>query len=308
MTAPKEQAIHPKFQGAIPGQINPYGALPIPRVTPDLLGLIRSGKVYSLEIPHYEGIPVPGPMVPFSLAPRLRHGDLAEIKPASAAAETITMAIHTATHVDALCHIGEHQDEQGNPSDHGEVRLYAAPGQTVAANQMVNYRGQHHLDASQMPPVINRGILLDVAGYQGRDVLPDSYEVTEADIRATLAWEKVTLAPQTTVLLRTGFYCHLSHGNPAYQDAIAGLGLGAARFLSSHGMNLVGADNMTVESIPPMNHRVHRFLLVHHGITLLENVFLEDLARDRVYEFLFIMLPLRIQGATGSWVHPIAVS
>lgn len=88
-----------------PGKMSPYGALPVPRMTPELLSLIKTGKVYSLGIPHFEGLPRPGAMVPFTLTPRLRHGDLDAIAPASAAAETITMPVHTATHIDALCHI-----------------------------------------------------------------------------------------------------------------------------------------------------------------------------------------------------------
>ena len=55
-------------------------------------------------------------------------------------------------------------------------------------------------------------------------------------------------------------------------------------------------------------HAVHRFLIVHHGITHLENLYLEELAAQQVYEFLLIAAPLRLQGATGSWVHPIAIA
>ncbi|GAC1377640.1 MAG: hypothetical protein NVSMB44_47020 [Ktedonobacteraceae bacterium] len=51
-----------------------------------------------------------------------------------------------------------------------------------------------------------------------------------------------------------------------------------------------------------------RFLLVHHGVTHLENLYLEDLAERQVYNFLLIVTPLRLIGATGSWVHPIAIA
>jgi kynurenine formamidase len=51
----------------------------------------------------------------------------------------------------------------------------------------------------------------------------------------------------------------------------------------------------------------HIILLVRHGIHIMENLFLEDLARDQVYEFLFVGLPLKIQGATGSPIRPVAV-
>lgn len=287
-----------------PGQFSPYGALPVPHVTPEMLALVRSGAVYSLSVIYYEGIPVPGPMVPYTLTPRLRHGDLTDISPASAAAEAITMAAHTGTHIDALCHIGEHQDEQGSPSANGRVYLHRG----VAAAESVNFQGQTYLSIADMPPIVTRGVLLDVAGCKGVDVLPDAYVITAEDIRETLAGQGTQVQPGTAVLVRTGFYQHLRDGNPAYSDAIAGLGLEAAKLLHSQGMMLAGADNMTVEAFPPRDHSVHRYLLVHNGVTHLENLYLEDLAANKVYEFLLIVTPLRLLGSTGSWVHPIAIA
>jgi kynurenine formamidase len=273
-----------------------------------MLALVRTGRVFSLAVGYYEGIPVPGPMVPYTLTPRLRHGDLSEIRPASAAAEAVTMAAHTGTHIDALCHIGEHQDEQGSPDPHGRVRLFNGRGQTVPANECVNYQGQTHLSIAEMPPIVTRGVLLDVAGCKGVDVLPDAYTITAPDIEDTLVAQATTIQPGTAVLVRTGFYQHLRDGNAAYQNAIAGLGLEAAKRLHQQGMILAGADNMTVEAFPPLDHAVHRYLLVHNGVTHLENLYLEDLAANRVYEFLLIVTPLRLAGATGSWVHPIAIA
>jgi kynurenine formamidase len=290
------------------GRMSPYGALPIPRVTPELLNLMRTGAVYSLAVVYREGIPVPGPMVPYTLSPRLRHGDLRELAPASAAAEVVTMASHTGTHIDALCHIGERQDAAGNPTSDGQVQLFASVGETVAAADSVNFQGQIHLSIADMPPIVTRAVLLDVASYKGVDVLPDAYSISAEDIQGTLDRQGTQVRTGTAVLVRTGFYRHLRDGNPAYADAIAGLGLGAARLLTDQGMILAGADNMTVEAMPPMDHAVHRFLLVHNGITHLENLFLEELAAQQVYEFLLIVTPLRLQGATGSWVHPIAIA
>jgi kynurenine formamidase len=291
-----------------PGKFSQYGVLSMPKVTPEMLGLVRTGTIYSLAVVHFEGMPVPGPMVPYTLTPRLRHGDLRDTRPASAAAEAITMAAHTGTHIDALCHIGEHQDADGNPDPNGQVRLYNGKDQSVAAADHINYQGQTHLSIAEMPPIVTRAVLLDVAGYKGVDVLPDAYEITAEDIQGTLSKQNTEVRQGTAVLVRTGFYCHLRDGNPAYKDAIAGLGLGAAQLLAGQGMMLAGADNLTVEAVPPPNHPVHRFLLVHSGITHLENLYLDDLAAQRVYEFLLIVTPLRLAGATGSWVHPIAIA
>jgi kynurenine formamidase len=290
------------------GSIAPYGSLPVPRLTPELLSLVKSGTVYSLAVTHYEGIPVPGGMVPYTLSPRVRHGDLEDIRPGSATAEVISMAIHTATHIDALCHIGEHQDAQGRPDPHGEVYLYYGEGNTIAASAVSNNAGMQHLSIAEMPPIITRAVLLDVAGYKNVSVLPDAYVITADDIKGTIAKQGTEITPGTAVLIRTGFYQHLRDGNLAYRDAIAGLGLEAAQYLFSQGMMLAGADNMTVEAFPPKDHSVHRFLLVHHGVTHLENLYLEELAHQQIYTFLLIVTPLRLVGATGSWVHPIAIA
>lgn len=293
---------------AQPGEIKPYGALPVPRLTPDLLSLVKTGQVYSLSVIYREGMPVPGPMVPYTLTPRLRHGDDDVISPASAAAEAITMSAHTGTHIDALCHIGEHQNAAGEPDANGEVRLYNGTHQSVAASDHVTYQGQTHLSIAEMPPIVTRAVLLDVAAYKGVDVLPDAYIITAEDIQNTLQAQNTVVQPGTAVLIRTGFYQHLRDGNPAYKDLVAGPGLEAAQFLHQQGMILMGADNMTVEAYPPYEHAVHRYLLVHHGVTHLENLYLDELARSKIYEFLLIITPLRLQGSTGSWVHPIAIA
>jgi kynurenine formamidase len=51
---------------------------------------------------------------------------------------------------------------------------------------------------------------------------------------------------------------------------------------------------------------VHTHLLIERGIYLMESLDLEQLAADRVYEFCFVALPLKIRGATGSMIDPLA--
>jgi kynurenine formamidase len=292
-----------------PGQLNSYGTLPVPRLTPELLTLVRTGEVYSLAVNFTEGMMSPGPVPTFSLSARVRHGDLKEIAPGSAAVEVITSGLHVGTHIDALCHIGEHRDTSGNPDveGRGAVHLYAGRDETVDADSVTRYNGLTHMTIEQMPPILTRGVLLDVAGAKGVEVLSDSYSITPDDIEATLRAQGTEVTPGTAVLVRTGFYRHLRDGNLAYRDAIAGLGVEAARLLLERGMTLAGADNMTVEAMPPLDHAVHRLNLVQNGVTHLENLYLEGLAAARVYEFLLIITPLRLTGATGSWVHPIAI-
>jgi kynurenine formamidase len=298
-------------RGVQAGRVGAYGALPVPQMTPDLVGLIRSGQVYSLAVNFEEGMVAPGEMISYTLSPRLRHGDLeAGIFPASAAAEVISMSVHVGTHIDGLCHIGEFQDDAGKVSELGSVRLYNGPGQTRPAAECVTHQGQIHLDASQIPPIVTRAILLDVARYKHTDVLPDAYSITPDDVRGTLEQQNLEVRPGTAVLVRTGFYQHLRDRNCAYTDALAGITLDAAQLLCEQGMIMVGADTMSVEVLAAADrgHPVHRYLIVQKGVPLLENLYLEDLALRACHEFVLIVTPLRLTGATGSWVHPIAIA
>lgn len=287
--------------------LSAYGKLPIPRLTPELLTLINTGEVFSLGVNYKQGMLAPGPMTSYSIMPHLRHSDRTDMGPATAAAEVITMSIHVGTHIDALCHISEKQDADGNPSETGEPRLYAGEGKTVPAKQQVTFTGQKHNSIENMPPIIMRGVLLDVAGYKGVDVLPDAYAITPEDLQATMEKQGTEISENTAVLVRTGFYQHLINDNIAFRTAQAGINLESAKFLVGQGMTLVGSDTMSVEVQPPGDHSVHRYHLVHNGITHVEVLYLDDLAEKQQYEFLLIVSPLKLTGATGSWVNPIAI-
>ncbi len=286
-----------------------YGKLPVPRLTPELLRLVKTGAVYSLGVDFQEGMLTPGAaMKSYSIAPHLRHSDPAAIDPGTAAAEVIRMSIHVGTHIDALCHIAEKRNAAGQPDSEGEPRLYAGEGKTVAASDCVTSAGQTHLSAEQMPPIVMRGIMLDVAAYKGVDTLPPAYGIGADDIRGALGKQGSVIGADTAVLLRTGAYRLLLAGDPVYRDAQTGLNLEGAQLLVEQGMTLVGADNMAVEAMPPMDHSVHRFLLVNSGITHVENLNLDELAAAGCYEFLLIIAPLKLTGATGSWVNPLAIA
>ena len=286
-----------------------YGKLRLPRMTPELLSLVKTGEVYSLGVDFQEGMLTPGAaMKSYSIVPHLRHSDPAAINPGTAAAEVIRMSIHVGTHIDALCHISEKQNSAGEVDSAGEPRLYAGDGETVAASECVTSAGQNHLSAEQMPPIVMRSVMVDVAAYKGVETLPPAYGIGADDIRGALEKQGSRIGEDTAVLVRTGSYRLLRDGDPVYRDAQTGLNLEGAEYLVSQGMTLVGADNMAVEVMPPMEHSVHRFLLVNSGITHVENLNLDELAAAGCYEFLLIIAPLKLTGATGSWVNPLAIA
>ena len=180
-----------------------YGRLPVPRLTPDLLGLVKTGQVFSLGVDFSEGMLTPGPvMKSYSIAPHLRHGDPSTINPASAAAEVIRMSTHVGTHIDALCHIAERRDAAGNPDENGEPFLYSPTGEPIRARDCVSSARQLHYSIETMPPIVARAVLLDVAGYKGVDILPPAYPVGAEDLRGTMESQGTEIRENTAVLVR----------------------------------------------------------------------------------------------------------
>jgi len=158
--------------------------------------------------------------------------------------------------------------------------------------------------------IVSRGVLLDIAAARGVDVLPDNYEITATDLEDALAKQSITLQRGDTVLLHTG-WGRLWGRDAKYLAGNPGIGVAAAEWLARQSPIVVGADTSTVEVNPNPDRQlslpVHQIMLVVNGIHLLENMKLDELAARRVYEFAFIVQPLKIQGGTGSTVAPIAV-
>jgi kynurenine formamidase len=121
----------------------------------------------------------------------------------------------------------------------------------------------------------------------------------------------VTLQPGDAVMINTGWGELWGKDNARYVKSCPGLGVKAAEWLIGKDPMLLGADNWPVEVAPNPDKQlslpVHQLALVVNGVHLLENMKLDELASKNVYEFAFIMQPLKIQGGSGSTVAPVAV-
>jgi kynurenine formamidase len=159
--------------------------------------------------------------------------------------------------------------------------------------------------------LFTRGVMIDVAGYKGVEMLPDTYEITVEDIEGALKKQNTNLEPGDAVLIHTGWGKLYGKDNPRYVKTCPGIGVKAAEWLIAKDPMLLGADNWPVETSPGPDKEitlpVHQIALVVNGVHLLENMKLEDLAAKQVYEFAFVMQPLKIQGGTGSTVSPVAI-
>jgi kynurenine formamidase len=156
-----------------------------------------------------------------------------------------------------------------------------------------------------------RGVLIDVAAYKGVETLGDTYEITVEDLEGALKKQGTELQPGDAILINTGWHKLWGKDNARYGKSCPGLGVKAAQWLIAKDPILLGSDNWPVEVAPnpdpQLSLPVHQIALVVNGVHLLENLKLDELATKRVYEFAFLMQPLKIQGGTGSTVSPVAV-
>jgi kynurenine formamidase len=257
-----------------------------------LIHLLTSAKVYDLAQPYFTGMPHHPAHPPFLFSLVKTHGEYLGPNGASSASDAIALGSHVGTHIDALCHF----------SCGG--KLYG--GDEAAGLQ--SYGGglrQHSIDT--VPPIFRRGVLLDITAAVGLDPLPEDFEILAAHLDA--AAEGVEIRAGDVVLLRTGWARYFR--DPAkFISQVHGPGpaLAGAQWLSSRSVFAAGSDTVAFEKVPDLAMPVHVHLLVESGIHIIECLNLEELAQSNVREFLFVALPLKIEGATGSPVRPVAVA
>jgi kynurenine formamidase len=266
----------------------------------DVLKQVAGGKVYDLGVDLFVGMPICcGPFGDPTFQIWLTHAPGRD--PAkellSYSGDGISMYTHSGTHIDALNHFGLH----------GKI------WNQVSAEDALGVRGWTKSGVDKYPPIIARGVLIDVAKSKNVVHLPASYAITVADLQDALKKQGTTLRPGDVVLIRTGLMTLWPDQAKYRLLDEAGLSLEAAQWLvEGQQAMLLGADCLGVESLPskdPDNFvPVHSYLLVERGVSLLEALWLEDLAKDQVYEFLFIASPLKFRGGTASPVRPLAIS
>lgn len=284
------------------GMLNHVTAESVHRVITE----IGSGKVFDLAVDYFIGMPSwtqtgdPSFQMWMSHTPAgtviddPAHVGRVENELVSYSGDCITMYTHTGTHVDTLAHFGYHG------------RIWNG----FSAADHLGSRGWKVAGADKHPPVIARGILLDIARTVGVDVLPDSYAIGEQAVRETLAREEIAVQPGDVVLIRTG-RMGLWSDPSAFGTNSPGINREAAEYLAKAGAIMIGADTLTLEQIPSADvenwQGVHTYLLAEAGVPILEVANLEELAKEEMYKFAFVGATLKIQGATGGPMRPLAL-
>ena len=239
-------------------------------------------RVYDLAQPYFVGMPHFPTHPPYLYGLTKKHGEHMFGKGGSSAADAIALGTHTGTHIDALCHF----------SCNGFIYGNVKPEQDYAA-------GLSHYTADTLDPIVRRGVLLDLGTLSADD------EVTPADLDR--AAKGVDILAGDVVLLRTGWAQRFEDAS-SYVNGVRspGPGMDGARWLSERKVFAAGSDTIAFERVPSTDMPAHVHLLVESGIHIIEVLNLEQLARDGVREFLFVAAPLKLRGATGAPLRPLA--
>jgi kynurenine formamidase len=271
----------------------------------EVLSQIVSGKTYDLSVDYFVGMPSfhslgdPGYQYWLTHTP---HGTIVDNpnglgkemnQKVSYTGDAISMYTHMGTHIDALNHFGLN----------GQIWNGFSP------EEHLGDKGWKKTGAETIPPIIARGVMIDVKTSKGE--LPKNYRITAQDLQEALQKQQTKLKAGDVVVIRTGqaeFYAHADH----YLDNYPGISLNAVKWLiEEQGIMLLGADNLSFEAFPPEREDnwvpVHTYLLAEKGVMFIEQMYLEELAKDEVYEFAFIAASLKLKGASGSPMRPIAI-
>ena len=178
-------------------------------------------------------------------------------------------------------------------------------------NEVMTRSGFTRLGVENVGTLMTRGVLIDVAALKGVDMLPDRYEITAEDLQQALDRQGVALEAGDAVLIHTGWGVLWDTDAERFMAGNPGIGVAAGEWLVEHDPMLLGADNQPIEVSPTPDPEVslpiHQMMLVVNGIYLVERMRLDELAAAGVYEFAFVVQPLKLEGATGSTVAPVAI-
>ena len=279
------------------------------------LTIPKNGRTYELGHPYEPSMPQYGSR-PYFLSVLTRAATHAPGDPIVHTEYFTGYIGQMGTQFDALSHQGRHVRMADGSV---EAVFYNGFTDTEMMGPTNGVGGVTALGVEQMKPYITRGVLIDIAGFKQAATLPAAYEVTMADVRGALARQglsETSIEQGDAVLFNYGWAVNWT--NPSkYNDSFIGtgenkgspgIGVEVANWLIERKVGLVGGDSCCVEVRGPVpKESVHHLLFLRHGIPLLENLDLAELARDGASEFLFLGLPERIKGATGSPIRPVAV-
>ncbi len=265
------------------------------------LRMVKYGKVYNLSHVIFNGMAdrlTHGPFF-FNILLRPYDNDYYKIydNKYGASLGRIEMCDHTGTHLDSLNHMAYNNKLFNN----------------IDAYENTTNLGSKRLGMEKTIPIITKGIMVDVAYIHKKDKIEPGYAITREETEDFLSEHNIKIEKGDAVFFYTGISKEFN--NPKnydkYYDSSPGIGYDLAKFLAEKNVSVTGSDTPSSEVTPPeiKNTRlpVHQYLIAKSGIRLIDNIKLDELSMDKIYEFTFICLPLLIKGATASPVSPVAI-
>ena len=257
--------------------------------------LVRTGTVYDLAHVLHDAVPAfPGRTFRQWVPERAPDGGIGRNR-VHWVAERFEATTQMGTHMDALNHL------------HAGDRTYN--GHRI--DEILGETGTTRLGVETLPQIVTRGLLVDVAAVRSVERLDGGDVVTPADVERALAPVGLSVAPGDAVLFHTGWGTLWDTDPARYPTAEPGPGLALGEWLAERRVALTGCDTWSYGPVPAEDpdepFAVPQMLNVRHGIVVLENLRLAELAAAGVCEFMFVVSHPKLRGATGAWVAPLAI-
>ncbi len=203
--------------------------------------------------------------------------------------EQVTATQQMGTHMDALNHL-----QDGDRTYNG-YRLA----------DIAEDHGTNKLGVDTLPQIVTRGVLIDVAARRGVERLEPGDVIGLADVAG------VDVRPGDAVFFHTGWGSLWGSDNVRYGEGEPGPGMAVAGWLVEHGVALTGCDTWSYGPVPAEDPAepfvVPQTLNTRHGVVVVENLRLAEIAAAGLTEFLLVISHAKLRGATGAWVAPLAI-
>jgi kynurenine formamidase len=219
----------------------------------------------------------------------------------SFAADQLAMSVHgnVDSHIDALCHVS-----------------YGGALYNGVLPDAVTSQGASKLSIDDARDgIVGRGVLLDIPRLRGVPWLEPGDHVGAAELAAAAAAQQVRVGPGDLLFVRVGHRCRREALGPwNVAESRAGLHPEAMEYLVERQVAALGSDGNSDTApsvVDGVAFPVHVLAINAMGLHLLDYLQFEDLvpvceAAGR-WSFLCVIAPLRLPGATGSPVNPIAI-
>lgn len=252
--------------------------------------LIKKGTIYSLSVPLEKN----GPQYPaFHKTWKVVH--FSSYHPdVHFADDVVTMETHSGTHIDGLGHVI------------CDGKMY----NDISGDQ-ANSLGVWKAGIENVRSMVGRGVMLDVPAYRKVDHVGPVDMIPGEELDSVAASQGIRVEQGDIVLIRSGWYRMFYENRGEWEKSYPCPDGSLASWLEDKDVCALGSDTPSVElrtsTAKPNKPALHRHALRDLGIYLLENLDLEELSRDKVYEFMFIGAPLRLMNTTGSPWNPLAI-